>query len=410
MGSSLRCSSLKNPTPQLQQRNRQCPPLVLRAARGGVTHLHLKECSPGSPSRVRRNSHPSRIAPFSTPCCLSGSTLCLSRRMFFPHPTSQPYRVPTLPQPPGEGSHRFGQAAGLGLPEVERVPCPYDVHHRVPRASLERHAASCRLRKMGYSAEEEAEMYDSSFFYENLKVPTVAMDKDLQFHIVKQARAQSAKEGTGYSEGSYSLLPVEVPQNHKRFTCDLTQADRLALYDYVVEETKKQRSRSQITENDSDLFVDLAAKITQDDSQKGPKSHLEILAEMRDYKRRRQSYRAKNVHITKKSYTEVIRDVIGVHMEELSNHWQEENRLDNAEICEGGKSKSSGRKEDRRSASVDSRQSGGSCKDTERSRHRREASRSPNKRKRSRERGKDRDSRRKRERDEDKYHGHKRRK
>lgn len=40
---------------------------------------------------------------------------------------------------------------------------------------------------------------------------------------------------------------------------------------------------------------------------------------------------------------QVIRDVIGVHMEELSNQWQEENRLDNAEICEGGKSKSSGR-------------------------------------------------------------------
>nr|XP_009939575.1 PREDICTED: U11/U12 small nuclear ribonucleoprotein 48 kDa protein [Opisthocomus hoazin] len=171
-------------------------------------------------------------------------------------------------------------------------------------------------------------------------------DKDLQFHILKQARAQSAKEGGSYSE---------------------------------------------------------------DDSQKGPKSHLEILAEMRDYKRRRQSYRAKNVHITKKSYTEVIRDVIGVHMEELSHHWQEESKLDNAEICEGGKPKSSGR-EDRRSASVDSRQSGGSCKDTERARHRRESSRSPNKRKRSRERGKDRDSRRKRERDEDKYHSHKRRK
>ncbi|KAM6209865.1 U11/U12 small nuclear ribonucleoprotein 48 kDa protein isoform 4-T4 [Sarcoramphus papa] len=311
--------------------------------------------------------------------------------------------APPSPRSRGLGGRRARTAMAapcavwLGDP-VERVPCPYDVHHRVPRASLEKHAASCRLRKMGYSAEEEAEMYDSSFFYENLKVPTVAMDKDLQFHIVKQARAQSAKEGTGYSEGSYSLLPVEVPQNHKRFTCDLTQADRLALYDYVVEETKKQRSRSQITENDSDLFVDLAAKITQDDSQKGPKSHLEILAEMRDYKRRRQSYRAKNVHITKKSYTEVIRDVIGVHMEELSNHWQEENRLDNAEICEGGKSKSSGRKEDRRSASVDSRQSGGSCKDTERTRHRRETSRSPNKRKRSRERGKDRDSRRKRER------------
>ena len=40
-------------------------------------------------------------------------------------------------------------------------------------------------------------------------------------------------------------------------------------------------------------------------SEDKPKSQLEILAEMRDYKRRRQSYRAKNVHITKKSYTEV---------------------------------------------------------------------------------------------------------
>lgn len=43
----------------------------------------------------------------------------------------------------------------MSPPQVEQVPCPYDVHHRVPRASLERHAASCRLRKMGYSAEEE---------------------------------------------------------------------------------------------------------------------------------------------------------------------------------------------------------------------------------------------------------------
>lgn len=33
------------------------------------------------------------------------------------------------------------------------------------------------------------------------------------------------------------------------------------------------------------------------------------MAEMRDYKRRRQSYRAKNVHITKKSYTEVKKTV-----------------------------------------------------------------------------------------------------
>lgn len=47
------------------------------------------------------------------------------------------------------------------------------------------------------------------------------------------------------------------------------------------------------------------SQTTADDQQNEPKTKLELMAEMRDYKRRRQSYRAKNVHITKKSYTEV---------------------------------------------------------------------------------------------------------
>ncbi|XP_070603175.1 U11/U12 small nuclear ribonucleoprotein 48 kDa protein isoform X2 [Erythrolamprus reginae] len=283
----------------------------------------------------------------------------------------------------------------------EKVTCPYDANHQMPKSSLEKHMISCRLRKLEYSKEEEAEMYDSTFFYDKGKIPKVQMDKDLQFDIIKKAMA---KECGNYCPGTYSSQPAEVPQNHKRYICDLTQADRLAIYDYVLAETKNQRSRSQPTENDSDLFVDLAAKVNQDDGQKGPKSHLEILAEMRDYKRRRQSYRAKNVHITKKSYTEVIRDVIGVHMEELTTQWQEENK--NIGVHEDEKSsfsaKSSGSKEEQRSASADSRQSYGSSKDMDYSRHRRNSSRSPGRRKRSRER--ERDSQRKRDRDEGKHH------
>ncbi|CAI5778855.1 CHHC U11-48K-type domain-containing protein [Podarcis lilfordi] len=296
-------------------------------------------------------------------------------------------------------------AVWLGNP-CERVSCPYDPNHQMPKSSLEKHMVSCRLRKLDYSKEEEAAMYDSAFFLEKAKIPHVQMDKNLQFDIIKQA---IAKESGSYGSGTYSFLPVEVPQNHKRYVCDLTQADRLAIYDYVLAETKKQRSRSQLAENDSDLFVDLAAKVNQDDGQKGPKSHLEILAEMRDYKRRRQSYRAKNVHITKKSYTEVIRDVIGVHMEELAAHWQEENR--NAESCEDeNSSKSAGRKEERRSTSADSRQSSGSSKDADSSRHKRNSSRSPGKRKRSRGRERGKESRRKKARHEGKHRSHKRKK
>ncbi|XP_017653259.1 U11/U12 small nuclear ribonucleoprotein 48 kDa protein isoform X2 [Nannospalax galili] len=253
----------------------------------------------------------------------------------------------------------------------------------------------------GDEPEAEAEMYNPGFFYENMKIPSVTLDKDSQFQIIKQARTAAGKDGDRFNQRMYSSVPVEVPLNHKRSVCDLTQADRLALYDFVIEETKKKRSGSQVIENDSDLFVDLAAKVNQDNSRKSPKSYLEILAEVRDYKRRRQSYRAKNVHITKKSYTEVIRDVIKVHMEELSNHWLEEQ-----EKAEDGAEKN----EDRRSASVDSRQSGGSYLDGESSRHRRVRSRSPHKRKRNKDKDNNSEPRRKKERDGERHHSHKRRK
>ncbi|XP_012590255.1 PREDICTED: U11/U12 small nuclear ribonucleoprotein 48 kDa protein [Condylura cristata] len=279
--------------------------------------------------------------------------------------------------------------------------CPHDPSHRMPGASLAKHVASCRLRKLGYSSEEQDEMYDPEFFYKNAKIPSVTLDKDAQLQILRRARAAPGRDGDAHGPRSSAPLPVDVPLNHKRAVCDLSQADRLALYDFVVGETRKQRSGPQSVENDSDLFVDLAAKVNQDTSRQSPKSYLEILAEVRDYKRRRQSYRAKNVHITKKSYTEVIRDVISVHMEELSSHWREEQGR--AEEAAG-----SHRSEGQRSASAESRQSAGSYPDTECPRQRRNRSRSP--RRRSRDEDRARDSRRRRDRDGERHHSHKRRK
>ena len=45
--------------------------------------------------------------------------------------------------------------------------------------------------------------------------------------------------------------------------------------------------------------------VYSEEEEKKAKTYLEALAEQRDYRRRRQSYRAKNVHITKRSATEV---------------------------------------------------------------------------------------------------------
>ncbi|XP_034066340.1 U11/U12 small nuclear ribonucleoprotein 48 kDa protein [Gymnodraco acuticeps] len=259
--------------------------------------------------------------------------------------------------------------------------CPYDSHHRVPARSLEKHKASCSLRKMGYSAEEEAEMLDPSVCYENSTVRSFTMDKSSQQQVILQARSAAPlmrMEGV-FWQGQYSGQPVDVPQNHKRAVCDLTVADRLALYDHVVLSQQKEDAS-----NNEDLYVDLVSKLQKDDDQNEPKTHLELMAEMRDYKRRRQSYRAKNVHITKKSYTEVIREVISVHSQELTRQWREEE----GESARSEPASHRRRPDEKRSASSESRLS---------------------RRHRSRERSHDRESkkkRKKRERDSRSPDGH----
>ncbi|XP_073534839.1 U11/U12 small nuclear ribonucleoprotein 48 kDa protein isoform X2 [Phyllobates terribilis] len=281
----------------------------------------------------------------------------------------------------------------------ETAVCPYDSNHRMPRTSLEKHVVLCRRRRMGYS-KEEAVVCDPQFFYEKAKVTSVTIDKSKQCQIIKDARnnAPAISEDKSWDKRNYSTSAVEVPLNHKRAICDLTAADRLAIYDHVLLETKKQTAAEE--KSASDLFEDLTAKINQDDEQKCPKSHLEIIAEMRDYKRRRQSYRAKNVHITKKSYTEIMRDVINVHMEDLSSKWHDELH----DEASSSISSSSMKRRDR-SRSTESRQSGEGHRDRHRSGRRRERSSSPRRR---RSGGRDKDSRRKKDRDEDKHHSYKR--
>ncbi|XP_033934781.1 U11/U12 small nuclear ribonucleoprotein 48 kDa protein, partial [Pseudochaenichthys georgianus] len=136
--------------------------------------------------------------------------------------------------------------------------CPYDSHHRVPARSLEKHKASCSLRRMGYSAEEEAEMLDPSVCYENSTVRSFTMDTSSQQQVILQARSAAPlmrMEGV-FWQGQYSGQPVDVPQNHKRAVCDLTVADRLALYDHVVLSQQKEDAS-----NNEDLYVDLVSKL-----------------------------------------------------------------------------------------------------------------------------------------------------
>ncbi|XP_055759431.1 U11/U12 small nuclear ribonucleoprotein 48 kDa protein-like [Salvelinus fontinalis] len=275
--------------------------------------------------------------------------------------------------------------------------CPYDPNHRVPSRSMERHKATCQLSQMGYSHEEQAEMYDTSLCYENASITSFTMDKHTQQQVILQARASAPSIRTEglYSQSEYSTDPSEVPQNHKRAICDLTVADRLALFDHVTREASQQKDQAVATDNE-DLYVDLVAKLKKGNDQNEHKSHLELMAEMRDYKRRRQSYRAKNVHNTKKSYTEVIREVINVHSVELSSQWKEEERKD--EVRESKHAPHRRRSEDRRSASTESRQSHVSSRDGPGSHHKCHRSKDPSP-EQSQERSREKESKKKRKRD-----------
>jgi len=84
-----------------------------------------------------------------------------------------------------------------------------------------------------------------------------------------------------------------------------TQA-RLAEYLYLVEQAKIFRSQRSV----QTIQLEVNLNLNGNNNSNREKSKWEILAEQRDYKRRRQSYRAKNVHITKRTPVQVTRDLI----------------------------------------------------------------------------------------------------
>lgn len=73
--------------------------------------------------------------------------------------------------------------------------------------------------------------------------------------------------------GQYSSHPGEVPQNHKRTICDLSVADRLALYDHVIGALNENRDTPESSGQD-DLYVDWVSKL-----QKGTRFCFSICSE-----------------------------------------------------------------------------------------------------------------------------------
>ncbi|XP_035666614.1 U11/U12 small nuclear ribonucleoprotein 48 kDa protein-like [Branchiostoma floridae] len=217
---------------------------------------------------------------------------------------------------------------------TDMVVCPLDSAHCVPPSRLTEHVKDCRLAKAGYDAEEREKMKESCHFYytNSQSVVPVTVDRDIQEKVISQCASSTSTWAGTLADGeqgrltnsqmrSFTQAVSSAPAEERRLPLkdeELTTAQRLAMHNYVVQQARDTSNRPAFSTEDSTLTADLAETVQKQEGEgKGPKSHLEILAELRDYKRRRQSYRAKNVHITKRSATEVMRQVIETQMEML---------------------------------------------------------------------------------------------
>ncbi|CAG8633140.1 35348_t:CDS:2 [Gigaspora margarita] len=160
--------------------------------------------------------------------------------------------------------------------------CPFNSAHKVPTKSYEKHYKRCELKHHGITdCGKRKRLPSSTFFYEN--APAVIT-------LVKGESQQNLTDGT---------VKIGVGQS-------LTVSQRLAAYEREIVMSNQIREENQRQKRDEYQNFDEVWKAVQKKKgeNQGQKSRTELLAEQRDYKRRRKSYRAKNIKITQRTPTQ----------------------------------------------------------------------------------------------------------
>nr|XP_002126776.1 U11/U12 small nuclear ribonucleoprotein 48 kDa protein-like isoform X1 [Ciona intestinalis] len=190
--------------------------------------------------------------------------------------------------------NKFDAQLEWSSPTKEEIQCPFNRNHVLTFAKYNEHVAKCKWKKHGYSDHEVNDIISEE--NSDFPFPSVQIDEIIS-----------------------SIAPNAGPlRTNERFTTSLTTEQKLLVYDRIMEKIK--------TDNDKGLEPNLFVDFTEDPTMKklsGSEkiTELDFRKNMRDHKRRRQTYRAKNVHITKRSQTEIVRDVLKIHMEELKLAW-----------------------------------------------------------------------------------------
>ncbi|XP_052752607.1 U11/U12 small nuclear ribonucleoprotein 48 kDa protein-like [Galleria mellonella] len=179
------------------------------------------------------------------------------------------------------------------LEKGSMVSCKFDNNHRVPTERKEEHEKQCLLRHLGYS-KEDVLLPDPSDITSN----TVTFGKyDIQ-EILNAASHTDPLFRKG--SGCDGCEPLTLARLQTVYSAD----ERRAIYDAVVKAAPSCHD-----------LADLALPSSSEgegSKPSGAKSRLEVLAELRDMKRRRTKYR---VAAKTRNYSDVLRDVIRTQME-----------------------------------------------------------------------------------------------
>lgn len=273
--------------------------------------------------------------------------------------------------------------------------CCYNPGHIMKTEDMKKHEEICRFTSRGVPKAEalDESKRTSQFFYENVSsVCNVPIDKETLNKVLWDHHVENHSIFYGKSE---------VPLTTEEAAIMLTPSERGALHNFIIK-TAKEQHKVHGVETDTLLtadFQEIVKKKALEGQNSKPTSYTEYLKAMRDYKRRRQSYRAKNVHITRKSYTEIIKEVIENQTDYLTEILKQDQEGDKQTVEEETQSQSA-RNSDRdfinddQSERVDASQRDGYKTTSHRDRSR------------SHERSRDRDRSRHRDRSRDKESRH----
>lgn len=209
----------------------------------------------------------------------------------------------------------------------ERVQCPFNKNHFVTKKNYEKHYKRCELISKHINTKLSLPQPPSSqFFYTNTNVISLLRQDDNDddknnkinnenLEICKKHEQNNkfpSYEIQKFKNDKHILCNIKVGLNSNYEIGEKTMQEKLN--EHIDDINLSEKIKNEFVEKNNNLqnydkIIELVEK-KKAQMEKIDKSKTQLSIEQRDYKRRRKSYRAKNIKITKRSATQIQKDLI----------------------------------------------------------------------------------------------------